>query len=463
MNWRVAQSLDTLRKQVNAMAPGRSVASDGTIGDAAHSARTSDHNPNDDGVVTAMDITNDPLHGLDSGVLAEQLRVSQDPRIKYVISNSRIFSSKEKPWTWRPYTGTNAHTKHVHVSVMGTKALYDDTRPWAIDQIAVTQEPPRGMAAERCTDIVATVFGGATDPETSAYDGHRITDSELGVALPARVANPRPQVRVTNPANGRSIVCNIVDVGPWNTDDPYWENGGRPQAESGTDHRGRPTNHAGIDLTPAAARAIGIPGKGKVDWAFVGAAEDKIETGEDDVMIGNPVLKGLRDAVGRLEDLIGIKHGDAKPADDTRPKDDLTAALGQLVDFVKSLEDGKKPAPDATTDDPAAKLRKVVDLINAILGASGKPPLGPVNGMLGDTIGNLLNGKKSMLGIVGAVLTQILGAAGPGSALEPIIAVGAKLGLAGLSGPAMPIFLALSAWGVLGKLEKWVQTIAAKK
>ena len=159
MNWRVAQSLDTLRKQVNAMAPGRSVASDGTIGDAAHSARTSDHNPNDDGVVTAMDITNDPLHGLDSGVLAEQLRVSQDPRIKYVISNSRIFSSKEKPWTWRPYTGTNAHTKHVHVSVMGTNLPLTsnvcEKSPWrssAVGTVTCCRDP----GAVRLTNSWAT-------------------------------------------------------------------------------------------------------------------------------------------------------------------------------------------------------------------------------------------------------------------------------------------------------------------
>ncbi|MFX7548722.1 hypothetical protein ABTJ50_20500, partial [Acinetobacter baumannii] len=62
--------------------------------------------------------------------------------------------------------------------------------------------------------------------------------------------------------------------------DPYWEKGGRPQSESGIDLRGRRTNGAGIDLTPGAARAIGIPGKGVVDWEFVGATQDPMAGAE---------------------------------------------------------------------------------------------------------------------------------------------------------------------------------------
>ena len=31
---------------------------------------------------------------------------------------------------------------------------------------------------------------------------------------------------------------------------------------------------------------------------------------------------------------------------------------------------------------------------------------------------------------------------------------------AGLSGYALPIFLAMTAWGVLGKMEKWSQAAA---
>lgn len=119
--------------------------------------------------------------------------------------------------------------------------------------------------------IVATVFGGRSEKgriERSAYDGHIIGDDELCVALPARIPPPRPKVEVE--AIGRKVVCDIADIGPWNTDDAYWlREGGRPQAESGRDRRGRMTNRAGIDLSPAAAKAIGIDGKGFVNWRFV--------------------------------------------------------------------------------------------------------------------------------------------------------------------------------------------------
>ncbi|WP_265440618.1 hypothetical protein [Bradyrhizobium sp. SEMIA] len=278
INWRPAKSLEVLLKQVNDMAPGRDKSSDGMLGDTSHQARKSDHNPDANGVVTALDISHDPAHGVDAGDIAEALRQSQDKRIKYIISNRRIASSVVSPWQWRPYNGANAHTHHVHVSVMDTPTLYDDTSPWQIDanlmrRAKIIPETVT-LGGSRCANITATVFGGSADQdEKSAYDGHRIDDVELGVALPFRFAGPRPQVRVTNRASGKSVVCNIVDVGPWNINDPYWEKGARPQAESGTDMRGRRTNGAGIDLTPGAARAISIPGKGVVDWEFVGAAQ----------------------------------------------------------------------------------------------------------------------------------------------------------------------------------------------
>lgn len=134
MAWRVARSLEKLLAQVNATYPGRSKASDGTIGDTLHASRTSDHNPNAAGVVTAMDITHDPVHGLDSEKLANALLSSRDSRIKYIISNRKIAASYKvgttAPWVWRPYSGTNAHNKHCHVSVSSDSSKYDDTSPW---------------------------------------------------------------------------------------------------------------------------------------------------------------------------------------------------------------------------------------------------------------------------------------------------------------------------------------------
>lgn len=134
MTWRLAKSLETLRAQINAAAPGRSKISDGTVGDAAHASRSSDHNPwIKDGaarVVSAIDITHDPRAGVDCNSIAAALKGSRDSRIKYIIWNRRIWNPA-KGQDWRPYSGSNPHDKHVHISVSSDKARYDDGGAWA--------------------------------------------------------------------------------------------------------------------------------------------------------------------------------------------------------------------------------------------------------------------------------------------------------------------------------------------
>lgn len=137
MAFRKAKSLDTLLKQVNERYPTRSRKSDGWIGDAKHASRSSDHNPwvkdGSMGIVTAIDITHDPANGLHARELAETLIASRDPRIKYIISEGQICSSKQQPWVWRKYSGSNGHFHHVHISVMADKSLYDDARDWKLE------------------------------------------------------------------------------------------------------------------------------------------------------------------------------------------------------------------------------------------------------------------------------------------------------------------------------------------
>ena len=77
---------------------------------------------------------------------------------------------------------------------------------------------------------------------------------------------------------GKEVVCEILDLGPWMIDDCYWGADGRPMAEicyfgrdplpSGPNKGKVPTNAAGLDLTPAAARLIGLEGKSFCDWQF---------------------------------------------------------------------------------------------------------------------------------------------------------------------------------------------------
>lgn len=265
-NPRPARSLLVLHDQVDARWPARDKSNDGMLASTQHHAAnpTSDHEANAAGVVTAIDITKDLTRGLNSRAVAQALLDSRDPRIKYIISDGQICSSKVSPWVWRPYTGADDHSHHFHLSVDADPALYDDTRPWKFDGAAQSPKPGR------FTNITATEFGGAGDEQPTAYtDVAAGWPQRPGVALPFRFGQPRPRVRVFR--DRKSIDCEIVDVGPWNINDPYWRAGARPQAEAGIDLTGRKTNGAGIDLTPAAALAIGLNGKGSVDWEFIGA------------------------------------------------------------------------------------------------------------------------------------------------------------------------------------------------
>lgn len=129
MAWRVAKSLDKLLAQINAFAPNRSKISDGSIGDAAHSSRASDHNPDPRGVVHARDFTHDPKNGFDAHAFVRRLAKLGDRRIKYLISNRQISNPSIGGGRWRPYSGINPHNKHAHVSVVYS-ALQDNTAAW---------------------------------------------------------------------------------------------------------------------------------------------------------------------------------------------------------------------------------------------------------------------------------------------------------------------------------------------
>lgn len=112
-----------LREQVDDSYPDRDRTSDGWIGDARHSHLKSDHNPDKSAksVVRAIDIDRDLARKSKPDLmpyLADQIRLcakSGDLRIKYIIFDGRIASSKRR-WAWRKYTGSNSHKSHLHIS-----------------------------------------------------------------------------------------------------------------------------------------------------------------------------------------------------------------------------------------------------------------------------------------------------------------------------------------------------------
>lgn len=180
--WRLANGLVTLLEQVNQKWPQRSKESDGTIGDTAHSTRTSDHNPNGHGVVCALDVTNDPPHGLVSETLAELIRAGRDPRVHYVISNKKIAAFDREDWRWRPYTGSNPHNHHCHISLRQDARFYDDGRGWNLDAAvsvpptAVSYVPPpptqrissQGLYVREIQEALGLPMDGRFGPKTKA-------------------------------------------------------------------------------------------------------------------------------------------------------------------------------------------------------------------------------------------------------------------------------------------------------
>lgn len=145
MAWYACGCLNTLLAEINASAPNRNKASDGSIGDQAHQSRTSDHNPcSCHSAVCARDFTHDPAGGFDSYAFADWLRQrcqqGVEQRVKYIISNSRIASFTKDNWSWRSYTGSNPHSRHAHVSVLHGPESFDNKQGWGWSGTPV--EPP---------------------------------------------------------------------------------------------------------------------------------------------------------------------------------------------------------------------------------------------------------------------------------------------------------------------------------
>jgi hypothetical protein len=134
MGWVVVPALDELRNQLNEAFPNRDKASDGSIGDYAHSIENSDHNPDDTGQgnagwdsdpdtkqeVRARDFDNnlnDPDVSAEEVVqhLLKYCRNGTFWWIRYIIYNKRWWH-KDSNFVQKPYTGASPHTEHFHVS-----------------------------------------------------------------------------------------------------------------------------------------------------------------------------------------------------------------------------------------------------------------------------------------------------------------------------------------------------------
>lgn len=137
----LAPCLDVLRSEFNALNPNRDKASDGWIGDAAHASGDSDHNPDSNGVVHAIDV--DETGPWPEGSMWEfvQYIISEcrksgtsgkdRGRLKYVIYERKIWSASNG-WAEEYYDGSNPHDKHAHFSCEYSSTYANDKTSWGL-------------------------------------------------------------------------------------------------------------------------------------------------------------------------------------------------------------------------------------------------------------------------------------------------------------------------------------------
>jgi hypothetical protein len=159
-------------------------------------------------------------------------------------------------------------------ALMGSAGTASPVAPGLAKPVTVAPVAPV-RPARRTYRVLATaegLIGGVT------ASGHVISMWSQGAALPHTKALGKKLV-VNYLTNSRNSTVKVLDVGPWNIDDAYWEKAsGKPQAESGRDRFGRRTNKAGIDLFNATwykllalrtyDRRLIENTSGNVEWAF---------------------------------------------------------------------------------------------------------------------------------------------------------------------------------------------------
>jgi hypothetical protein len=192
VNWNnvpmLTPGMKNLGNQINAWDPDRDGASDGAIGDYAHTQEHSGHNPDDtsennaewdgdaDNVkdVRAIDVDISFSNGVSAQTLVDHI-VGLKPSsvLRYVIYNRHIWKSTNN-WQREDYTGASAHTEHIHFSGAYSESADQNTsynyklgdipvaltsadKAWIADQIA-------GIAA----DVWATKIGNANWPNRTA-------------------------------------------------------------------------------------------------------------------------------------------------------------------------------------------------------------------------------------------------------------------------------------------------------
>jgi hypothetical protein len=187
--------LQNLRRQVDEAFPGRDKASDGWIGNAAHQAETSGHNPDDtagsrpawdgdtDSVkeVRAWDCDNDFGGGVDAQVVVDHIRRLPGVAgvLRYMIYNRKEYHSRNG-FEPTAYSGASAHTEHIHFEGAFSQAADNNTTfNFRLEEIPVALTAAdktwlAGVVDARADALEATILAKLTGVPAAVWAGPKL-------------------------------------------------------------------------------------------------------------------------------------------------------------------------------------------------------------------------------------------------------------------------------------------------
>jgi hypothetical protein len=210
--WVLTAQLQAFRRQMDAVFPDRDRRSDGTVGDVAHQAETSGHNPDrsanaeySDGdardEVRALDVdadTGNPDVSMEDVVqhLVTLARSGKLWFIRYMIYNRRIWTANDG-WRQRAYTGASPHTEHLHLSGAYDQASDElATANYHLDELVDTVSKQDVIDALRSAagQEALTAWLRTVDGRRAAYDAVLGTetgrDPKTGSVVFPGIVNP---------------------------------------------------------------------------------------------------------------------------------------------------------------------------------------------------------------------------------------------------------------------------------
>lgn len=169
----------------------------GWIGDVAHQAECSDHNPDSSGVVHAIDPM---VTGARAQAVVDQA-LAHDGDLQYVIHN-RVIWSRTVGFAARNYTGSDPHTNHVHISgkhggshsTAKTCTGYDLTAQAANPTFDICSGGDMPLTATDLDDIVERESEDWNNTASGIAKGYRARTTEANKPLADALAAVRADV-----------------------------------------------------------------------------------------------------------------------------------------------------------------------------------------------------------------------------------------------------------------------------